>query len=407
MSFLRFLCLSIFLIIVGCEKFLPPEPSESDVLDGPMEGLSPEQLAIFNRGDEAFGEVFTPATGLGPYYVAASCATCHAGDGKGHPFNNLTRFGKFDTGNAFNQMLNQGGPQLQNRAIVGFVPEVIPSTATGVTELTAPSVTGLGLLEAVSDADLLAMADPNDSNGDGISGRVNWVSPPSFFSPFPFQIPDSSGRYIGRFGKKGAALNLLHQTVGAYKQDMGVTSDFDMEDPINYAVSSQIIDNVPDPEVPASRVQDLVFYLRTLKAPIQRDESNSDVIAGKQLFIDVQCESCHKQSLTSTTTDIATLSNIQFSPYTDLLLHDMGTGLDDGYTEGSASSSEWKTPALWGIGLTKDAQGGNYFLMHDGRARSIEEAILLHGGEAENSKNMYVALTQSEKEQIIQFLESL
>ena len=304
-------------------------------------------------------------------------------------------------------MLNQGGPQLQNRAIVGFVPEVIPSTATGVTELTAPSVTGLGLLEAVSDADLLAMADPNDSNGDGISGRVNWVSPPSFFSPFPFQIPDSSGRYIGRFGKKGAALNLLHQTVGAYKQDMGVTSDFDMEDPINYAVSSQIIDNVPDPEVPASRVQDLVFYLRTLKAPIQRDESNSDVIAGKQLFIDVQCESCHKQSLTSTTTDIATLSNIQFSPYTDLLLHDMGTGLDDGYTEGSASSSEWKTPALWGIGLTKDAQGGNYFLMHDGRARSIEEAILLHGGEAENSKNMYVALTQSEKEQIIQFLESL
>ena len=131
------------------------------------------------------------------------------------------------------------------------------------------------------------------------------------------------------------------------------------------------------------------------------------MILGNQVFIDIQCESCHKQNLTTTTTDLSVLSNVQFSPYTDLLLHDMGSDLDDGYTEGSALTSEWQTPALWGLGLSEDAQGGHYFLMHDGRAKSIEEAILLHGGEGENSKNMYVQLSDSQKQQIIKFLESL
>ena len=122
MTLIRFMPLLLVVLILSCEKFMPPGPAEDEVLDGPMEGLTPDQLAIFNRGDEAFGNVFVPASGLGPYYVAASCATCHTGDGKGHPFYNLTRFGKFDggSGSTFNHLLDKGGPQLQHRGIVGF-----------------------------------------------------------------------------------------------------------------------------------------------------------------------------------------------------------------------------------------------------------------------------------------------
>jgi CxxC motif-containing protein (DUF1111 family) len=128
---------------------------------------------------------------------------------------------------------------------------------------------------------------------------------------------------------------------------------------------------------------------------------------GKQVFSQINCSACHTPTLSTGFSPIKVLSNKDFHPYTDLLLHDMGSGLDDGYTEGFALTSEWRTPALWGLGLSKDAQGGFYFLMHDGRAMSIEEAILLHGGEAEQSKINYAQLSGTEKEQLIKFLESL
>jgi len=151
----------------------------------------------------------------------------------------------------------------------------------------------------------------------------------------------------------------------------------------------------------------VVFYLRTLKAPLRRNENNSQVQAGDALFSSIGCGSCHIQEWTTPDTDIEVLSEKTFYPYTDLLLHDMGPGLDDGYTEGIALTSEWRTPPLWGLGLSKDAQGGEFFLLHDGRARNIEEAILLHGGEAQNSRDQYSALNQNEKNDLIKFLESL
>lgn len=396
--------LALFLATVACQKLLPGLPEEDSLLDGPIGELTPEQNARFIAGDVAFNdEIFTPATGLGPYFVSTSCGSCHAGDGKGHPFTTLTRFGQVDErGNTF---LGQGGPQLQNRAIPGHSPETIPSGAS-FSKFMPPANTGLGLLGALTDEQLLSHADPDDRNGDGISGVPNWIHPPDFFRAQWFHQPQN-GLFIGRFGKKAAAVDLLHQTVNAYKQDMGITSDFDMEDPINYAVSNQVGDSTPDPEVPASTVNNVVFYLRTLKVPIQRHQGDPDVQAGKQVFLSLNCGGCHTPEWTTPRSDVAALSNQTFAPYTDLLLHDMGRGLDDGYTEGTAKTAEWRTPPLWGLGLSINSQGGKLFLLHDGRARSIEEAIQLHGGEAQKSRDAFSKLADRDRENLLKFLDSL
>ena len=165
-------------IYISCSKILPKLPADDEILDGPIEGLSSEQNRMFLRGDVAFNdEIFNQVKGLGPLFVNNSCGSCHAGDGKGHPFTTLTRFGQSDTlGNTF---LHLGGPQLQHRSIIGFQTEQIPTGAT-FSSFTPPANTGLGFFEAVSDATLLSLADENDANGDGISGRPNWVNAPQY-----------------------------------------------------------------------------------------------------------------------------------------------------------------------------------------------------------------------------------
>jgi CxxC motif-containing protein (DUF1111 family) len=390
----------IFLSVVagiGCQKLLPKAPDDDSILDGPVEGLTNEQRAFFLRGDIAFNDdVFTAETGLGPLFVATSCSSCHAGDGKGHPFTTLTRFGQSDTTNG-NMFLQMGGPQLQNRALPGFMPEQIPAGAT-FSKFTPPANTGLGFLEAVSDATLLSLSDPNDTNGDGISGRPNWITVPQYSIIRPGTI-ERNGKYIGRFGKKAAVYDLLQQTVNAYNQDMGVNSTYE-----HYSTYTGL---EVDPEITNQTVLDVVFYLQTLKAPVQRNHNDADVIAGKQIFININCAKCHVPQLQTGFSPIAPLSNKTFFPYTDLLLHDMGPGLNDGYTEGTALPAEWRTPPLWGLGLSKNSQGGQYFLLHDGRAKTIEEAILLHGGEAQQSKNNFEQLTPADKAKLIKFLESL
>lgn len=385
-----------FLIgLTSCETSYVDIPKDDELLDGTIDGLTSSQLSQFLRGDTAVNEVFTRETGLGSTFVGTSCINCHAGDGKWHLFTTLTRFGQVDeTGNKF---LNQGRPQLQNRALPGFLPEQIPAGAT-FSKFTPPAFSGLGFLQYVSDADLLAMEDPNDIDGDGISGTVNWIVIPDYSQPSPSSI-SQNGKHIGRFGKKAAAFDLLHQSVNAYNQDMGITSVFS---PIDHYSNLEI-----DPEVPTAKVNDVVFYLNVLKAPIQRNQNDNEIIKGKQLFKQINCTGCHKSELTTGYSPISPLSFKTFSPYTDLLLHDMGSGLDDGYTEGSAKTYEWKTPALWGIGLSENSQGGNYFLMHDGRARSIEEAIMMHGGEAKNSKNTFENLSQADKNAVLKFIKSL
>ena len=388
--------IAIVALIQACTKLVPAALAFDQVLDGPVEGLNYQQNRQFLAGDRAFNkEIFTSLTGLGSIFVATSCNSCHAGDGKGHPFTTLTRFGQTDsTGNKF---LHAGGPQLQNRALPGYTPEQVPAGAS-FSKFTPPANTGLGFLEFVTDETILAMADPNDSDGDGISGVPNWIILPSFILPDVNSI-SQNGRYIHRFGKKAAAFNLLHQTANAYNQDIGITTTFEPTD----VFSGLTI----DPEIPDITVRNVVFYLQTLKAPVQRNQHNNEVITGKNIFIKAGCESCHKQTLTTGFSPIDALSNKTFHPYTDLLLHDMGTGLDDGYTEGNAKTFEWRTPPLWGLGLSPNSQGGEYFLMHDGRAKNIEAAIQLHGGEATNSKNKFNQLSLSDKNIILKFLESL
>lgn len=388
--------MSLVAIMVSCEKIIPSSPKEDEILDGPVEGLSYEQLRRFALGDAAFNnEIFTPENGLGPGFVATSCGSCHAGDGKGHPFTTLVRFGQTDeTGNKF---LEQGGPQLQNRAIPGYKPEQIPAGAT-FSKFTPPANTGLGFLELVADADILAMADPQDLDNDGISGIPNYAVLPSYVQTLNNAIP-LKGKYIHRFGKKAAAYNLLHQTVNAYNQDIGITSSFDPMD----AYTRMVI----DPEIPTLTVNNVVFYLQTLKAPIQRNVGNAEVETGRKLFEKINCSGCHKPTLKTGFSPVAALSNKEFHPYTDLLLHDMGPGLDDGYTEGSAKTFEWRTPPLWGLGLSMNSQGGSYHLLHDGRAKSIEEAVTLHGGEASASRNSFNQLSGEEKNALLRFLESL
>lgn len=388
--------IAMLFALISCEDLIPGAPDENELLDGPTEGLTHGEQLQFLKGDIAFNdEVFSSANGLGPGFVATSCGSCHAGDGKGHPFTTLTRFGQTRPNALPN--LSIGGPQLQNRAIPGFEPEKLPNGVPFM-KFTPPAVTGLGFLAALTDRQILQNVDSLDQDGDGISGVPNFVIPPSYFIKQPFHEP-VNGRIIGRFGKKAAAIDLLQQTVGAYNQDMGVTSTFEPVDPMSQLTT--------DPEVSDQTIRDVVFYLRTLKAPIPRSEQDEQVLIGKALFTEIQCASCHIPEWTTPSSDILALSNKTFFPYTDLLLHDMGPALDDGVTEGSAETYEWRTPALWGLGLSPNSQGGSYFLMHDGRAKSIEEAIVLHGGEAENSKNQFSSLSEDDKEALIKFLKSL
>jgi CxxC motif-containing protein (DUF1111 family) len=388
--------IAVFMFAFSCSKLEPATPSDESILDGPVEGLTPEQNAQFLRGDIAFNDdVFTKENGLGPLFVSSSCGSCHAGDGKGHPFTTLTRFGQKDSSG--NTYLHLGGPQLQNRAIPGYQPELLPA-GTSASRFTPPANTGLGFLDAVSDQDILALADPNDADGDGISGVPNWIWLKSYSAPRN-NSSTQWGRYIGRYGKKAGAYDLLQQTASAYNQDMGITSTYEAYD----TYSGQEI----DPEVGNNKVQDVVFYLKTLKAPIARNQSDPAVIEGKALFTAIGCNKCHTSELKTGTSPISGLSNKTFHPYTDLLMHDMGSDLDDGYTEGTATTAEWRTPALWGLGLSMNSQGGQYFLMHDGRAHSIEAAILLHGGEANAVRERFETLSATEKANLIKFLENL
>ncbi len=398
--------IALFAVVSACETIMPDEPAPEEVLAEPIEDLTPAQLNLHLQGDGEFARIFSQAEGLGPIFVQASCESCHIGDGKGHLFTALTRFGQYEQdGVTWNSLLNQGGPQLQHRSIANYPAEAIPNGVRQATFI-APNVTGLGFLEAVTDQTILDLMNEQALAGI-VSGTVNYVDAPDFFTPKAHHIPNGQGQYIGRFGRKAAAIDLVHQTTNAYKQDMGITSDFDLQDPINYAVSGLSGDNVADPEIPAGTVNAVAFYIQTLKAPPRRNTNDPQVIAGENIFKQIGCENCHKQTLTAGPSIISEINNKDFHPYTDMLLHDMGPELDDGYTEGSVATSEWRTMPLWGLGLQKDSQGGTQFLLHDGRATNYNQAIQLHGGEADFARANYRQLSQAQKDQLFKFLDSL
>lgn len=405
-------------VVAGCgDPLLPDAPNPDLTLEGPFETLNSVQVAEHVRGDGEFARHFTPATGLGPLFVATSCASCHVADGRGHPVFNITRFGRpADVG--FDPMESDGGPQLQNRAIAGYIAEFLPSTARASAQFMAPAVSGLGLLEAVPDATLMALADPDDRDNDGISGRLSLVAPTDFVNGV-IAIGGASaheqraqrtlvdGHYIGRFGKKARAIDLAHQTIVAYSQDMGVTTDLLPRDLLNVQVGTQVTDAAPDPEATANIVDAVVFYLRTLRAPPRRTAANADVLAGDTVFRTIGCARCHTPTLRTGRSSLAPLSEVDVHAFTDLLLHDMGTDLDDGYTEGNATSREWRTAPLWGVGIAERAQGGSPFLLHDGRARSLRDAIRFHGGEAAASRSAFAALSPANQERLLAYLRSL
>lgn len=391
-------------VIAACEKIVPGSPPEEELLAGTVPGLTAQQEREHLIGDALFGRIFSKEDGLGPVFVQTSCSGCHVGNGKGHPSTIVTRFGRTDT--AFNYLEELGGPQLQARSLPGYEAEKLPHEADAITQRLAPAVMGLGYIAALEDKAILANADPDDADGDGISGRPNYISPKDFFKPLPIHEP-LNGMYIGRFGKKAEKITIIDQVVFALKQDIGITSDFDTEDIFNPASGHSGGDEVGDPELPASAVNSLVFYMRTLKAPDRRNADDPDVMEGERLFTQIGCVSCHKPAFVTGASDIEALSRKEFHPYSDFLLHDMGPALNDGYPEGSAKGSEWRTPPLWGLGLAKQSQGGRMFLLHDGRAESIDEVVSFHGGEAESRRAAYFRLTEKEKDQIRKFLESL
>jgi CxxC motif-containing protein (DUF1111 family) len=411
------LALLALLPLPACEALGPEAPADTEVLDGPIVDLTTEQLRLHVLGDEEFGRRFGASDGLGPVFVATSCDQCHVGDGKGHPAFALTRFGRV-TSDGFDPLTEYGGPQLQNRAVAGHMAETVPPVATGVAVFLPPAVTGLGYLDEVDDSTLLRLADPDDLDGDGISGRVQRIQPSELVQAVfglegAFEAPPGThgtqvdGAYIGRFGKKASTVNLLHQTVGAYHQDMGITSDLLPEDLFNPAQGSRTSDVAPDPEVSSATVSNVVFYLKTLRVPERRDRHDPDVQTGELAFVEAGCAACHLPTLRTGRSDIAALDQVEFHPYTDLLLHDMGPELDDLYTEGAASTSEWRTPPLWGIGLQANLQGGQALYLHDGRASTLRDAIALHGGEAAASRSRFEALAPDRQEQLLRFLLSL
>jgi CxxC motif-containing protein (DUF1111 family) len=391
------------LMAFGCDILFTSLPEEGETFDQPLSGLTREQQLAFVRGDEAFEKIFSFKEGLGPIFVQPSCETCHSGDGKGHPKTNLTRFQR-NTGTVADILEQFGGPQLQPRSKPGIPPEEIPPQANAISVRSGPPVFGMGLIEAIPDSAILSREDPHDVDGDGISGRANYVSAPSWVTNQAG--PYRKGTYLGRFGRKAGTAFLVQQVATAYLQDIGITSEYlPQENP--HPQFGVLGDDTPDPEVSAATVNDVVEYLRTL-APPKRGPTTPQVERGRQIFSQIGCARCHVPTMkTATHPTIAALSEVEVELYSDLLVHDMGDELADNFVEGEANGREWRTTPLWGLRLYADHLGGTAFYLHDGRTSDLSEAIRLHGGEASSARNQFLQLSPEDKEALLAFLRSL
>jgi CxxC motif-containing protein (DUF1111 family) len=426
----------------------------------PVPGLDGEQRRTFAVGNSFFNDnwVTAPASaegrdGLGPLFNAQSCSSCHFRDGRGQPPVDaddaerglLIRISVVDA-DGDPQAHPTLGNQLQDRAIrdvpvEGTIritsverpgeyadgkpyslrapryevlgPDGEPVDGLLLSPRIAPAVFGIGLLEAVPADDILALADPDDEDDDGISGRANLVPDPS--------SPDGAP-VLGRFGWKAAVPTVEEQNAGAFAGDIGITSSVRPSQPCTRLQPECL--SAPtggEPELDDRKLEQVTFYTRTLAVPARRDVAAADTRAGQQAFDDLGCASCHVDELRTGASTIAALDHQVIRPYTDLLLHDMGPALADGRPDldgtgatpavGSspdldATGQEWRTPPLWGIGLVETVNDHTRFL-HDGRARSLEEAILWHGGEAVAARDGFLALDAKTRAKLLAFLESL
>ena len=416
----------------------------------PAPKLTNTERRTFEVGDSFFTQnwVSAPASteardGLGPTFNAFACSSCHRLDGRGQPpaesdpasdepdrlglLLRLSIPGEGPLGGP-NPHPDYGG-QLQTRALLGVPAEgrmdlryeyIAGSYADGepfelrlphygvadlafgplgddimISPRLAPQVIGMGLLEAVPAATILAQADPDDSDGDGISGRAN-------------EVPGEDGSpTLGHFGWKAGRATVRQQVAAAFNGDIGITSPLFPEEncpPVQTACREA--PNGGTPEVTPSRLDSVDLYARTLAVPALRDATDTQVRRGFKLFGEFGCAACHLPTLETGPSDIEALAHQVFHPFTDLLLHDMGDGLADGRPEFGAGGREWRTPPLWGLGLLEEVNGFR-FLLHDGRARTPAEAILWHGGEAQAAMEAFRDAPAEEREALLRFLESL
>jgi CxxC motif-containing protein (DUF1111 family) len=417
-----FVCFSSSDLLRGSLEVLAFD-SSSEAYTNPVKRLSLEQQLQFEEGDEGFEAVFgmgeNELAGLGPRFNNISCESCHIGDGRGLPLYGDTEkltMGILKLSAADGSLHPEMGGQFQDQAIQGEAShgtiKVDWETLTGsygdgssyilrkpvltvtyidgqpMTDLLtsmriAPPVFGVGLLEAIPEDDLLTLADPDDTNGDGIRGRANWLPQ-----------TDSTLR-LGRFGLKANNPDLLQQTAGAFAGDMGVGN----------AVETDHAGNEAD--IDLEFLQDVTAYTQMLAVPARRNIYDAQVRRGQETFMTMNCQGCHTPSFTTGDDHpIEALRNKVIYPFTDLLLHDMGPELADNRPEFSASGQDWRTPPLWGIGLVETVLGDEAYL-HDGRAQTLEEAILWHGGEAEASKEAFREAPKSVRDDLIAFLKSL
>ena len=387
------------LILQACDALLTEPPAHGEGFDDAFFGLSKAELAAFARGDEAFEHAFSVKEGLGPIFNQPACESCHARDGKANPRANLIRFGKTTAG-VTDLMLNVGGPQLQDHSIPGVKPEILPADANAISPRSGPVAFGMGLIEAIPDSVILLNADPNDLNADGISGRPNMVSAPGYIST------TGSPPFVGRFGRKAGVAFLLQQVVTAYQQDIGITTEYLPVEAGHPQAGAGVRDDAADPELSGTVVNDVVSYLRMLTPP-NRGAITTEVQQGEQQFTQIGCGSCHVPKMTTGLSPIKPLNRVDAYLYSDLLLHDMGPELADNFYEGAATGTEWRTTPLWGLRLVGEFTSGTPFYLHDGRSSNLIEVIQLHGGEAAGARTRFLQLTESQRNALIKFLESL
>ncbi len=436
------------------DEFLAPRNLSVTAINGDSFGRSIDNLntsesVLFFNGNRLFNTSWVPAPasttgldGLGPTFNAKACTNCHFKDGRGKPIvsgaSNSTGFlmrlsvsgedshggplpvpgygGQLQTNSIFN-VESEGKISVTYTEILGTYADGSTYTLQKPTyeiydenfgslanALTSPRVgnqlIGLGLIDALSDDEILKNEDEFDSNSDGISGRANYV-----WDAVTETIE------LGKFGWKANQPNLRQQVAGAFNGDMGLTTsifkDTNCPSPQQDCFDSPngIDDSVS--EITDVQLDRVTFYQSALAVPTRRDIKEENVLQGQKLFTELACLECHKADFTTADYSFNThLENAKFSPYSDFLLHDMGEDLADNRPDFKASGSEWRTQPLWGIGLIK-AVNNHTFLLHDGRARNVEEAILWHGGEAETSKISFTQLTKVERNALIAFVNSL
>jgi CxxC motif-containing protein (DUF1111 family) len=368
--------------------------------------------------------VFTEQIGkLGPHYYARRCVDCHINNGRGIPpatgvtlTNAVTKVGTA-TGAADPNLGSSLQPLSTTGASEGSVQIGSYTTTSGTfgdgtsyslrkpnynfvgpipsnfSVRNTPQLVGMGLLEAVPESAIAALADPNDSNGDGISGRMQTVTD-----------PQTGQTRMGRFGWKAGKARVRHQIAGALNADMGVTNSvFPNPD----CGSAQTGCGPSGTELSDADLDLMVRYISLLGVAARRNLADTQALQGETLFTSIGCTKCHTPTLTTSAFHPnVELRNQTIHPYTDLLLHDMGAGLADNLPEANASGAEWRTPPLWSIGLTAGVSGGEAYL-HDGRARTLTEAILWHGGEGEAAKEAFRTASSANRAAILSFLGSL